>query len=167
MSRASFFNYFEAKSDLLWGDVDEVIDDIATRLASAGTGAAVSSADGSPASSPLSVVCAVVVAAASDVQAGRIPLAVTQWDVMGVRSELLAAGLSRFDRLAAVVRRFLTARCGSADDVQIAAAALALAGAVAAGAAHWASAGTGRGDLSRILDRAIAPVGAGYADQIH
>lgn len=157
VSRTSFFNYFDAKSDLLWGDVDAVIDDIAARLDSAARTAQASAPE--PA---MSMVRSVVLAAASGVSAGRIPLAATQWDVMGARTELLSAGLTRFDRLASLVRRFLTARCPTAQPVQVDAAALALVGAAAAGAGRWASAGTGRGEFGPVLAAAIEPVCRGF-----
>lgn len=112
--------------------------------------------------SPVTAVCDAIVEAASGISPWRIPLAVTQWDVMGARAELLTSGLSRFDRLASVVRRFLTAHCRASRDIHIEAAALAVVGAAAAGAGHWASAGIERGDLGASVSEAVAPVRDGF-----
>lgn len=107
-------------------------------------------------------MCDTIVEAASDISPERIPLAVTQWDVMGARAELLASGLARFDRLASVVRRHLTGQCTASRAIHIDAAALAVVGAAAAGAAHWASAGVARGHLGASVSEALTPVRNGF-----
>ena len=172
VSRASFFNYFHAKSDLLWGDVDALIDGVAARLAA------------QPADvTPLEGVRLTIISLVSEITADAIPLAVTQWELMRARDELLASGLSRFAALAAIVQRHLEARCtgarvvlgstlgagaggadaGGADAVEMRAAAFAIVGAVAAASEQWASGGRDRGSFAGMLDRAISPVCAGFA----
>jgi AcrR family transcriptional regulator len=155
VSRASFFNYFAAKSDLLWGDVDLLVNGVTERLAAQPVGLA-----------PLEGVRRALVEAAADAGADRIPLAVVQWEVMGARDDLLTAGLPRFARLADIVRRHLDTRCEEFDAAATSAAAFAIVGALVAAAASWAAAGIGRGSLAGPLDAAITPVCEGFAVRI-
>jgi AcrR family transcriptional regulator len=152
VSRASFFNYFTAKSDLLWGDVDALVDSVEQQLRAQPTDLP-----------PMEAVRGALVSAADAVGSDRIPLAVTQWELMGARDELLTSGLPRFSRLGALVRGYLEARATPAQQLTVASASFALVGAVAAAAAVWAGQGTGRGPLGPILDRAITPVCDGFA----
>jgi AcrR family transcriptional regulator len=155
VSRASFFNYFTAKSDLLWGDVDTLVDSVEHQLRAQPSDIP-----------PMQAVRAALVSAAQTVGSDRIPLAVTQWELMGAREDLLTSGLPRFSRLAALVRAHLAGRTGSAQQLAVASASFALVGAVAAAAAVWAAQGTARDPLAPILDRAIAPVCEGFASSV-
>ena len=152
VSRASFFNYFAAKSDLLWGDVDALVDSVEELLA------------GQPQNlAPLDAVRGALAASAAEVGADRIPLAVSQWELMGARDELLTSGLNRFARLATLVHTYLSTRAAPGAELATQAASFALVGAVAAAAAQWAGAGPGRGDLAAMMDAAVAPVCNGFA----
>ena len=155
VSRASFFNYFRSKSDLLWGDVDALIDGLAAALDDVSVDLA-----------PMSGVRNALLTAAGEVPPGRIPLAATQWELMGARDELLASGLARYDRLASVVHRFLQGHCADRDPVVVRAAALATVGAVVAAASAWASGGVSRGDLAPLLDAAVSPVYDGFGPRL-
>jgi AcrR family transcriptional regulator len=152
VSRASFFNYFAAKSDLLWGDVDALVDSVEEFLA------------GQPQNlAPLEAVRCALAASAEQIGADRIPLAVSQWELMGAREELLMSGLARFARLATLVHTYLAGRVAPGRELAAQAAAFALIGAVAAAAAQWAGAGPSRGNLRSTIDEAIAPVCSGFA----
>lgn len=152
VSRASFFNYFTAKSDLLWGDVDDLVSAVGQLLSSQ-----------PPTAQPLEDVRVALRDATATIGADRIPLAVTQWELMGARDELLTSGLPRFACLAAMIAGYLERRSGQLPDALARAAAFAIVGAVAAAAGQWAGAGTRRPALSGLVDVAIAPVCAGYA----
>lgn len=149
VSRASFFNYFGAKSDLLWGDLDSLVDAVAGRLAE------------QPADvEPMEGVRQALIAAAGSVGADRIPLAITQCDLIGAGDELLTSGFRRFVRLAGHVEHYLDlARSG---DFPARAAAFAVVGALAAAAGEWAASGTRRGPLAPVIDAAVTPVCRGY-----
>lgn len=155
VSRASFFNYFDAKSDLLWGDVDLLVDGVAELL------------EAQPRDvPPLEGVRRALLIAAAEAGADRIPLAAMQWEAMGALDDLLTSGLPRFARLADLVRRHLESRCTALDSGATGAAAFAIVGALAAAAARWAGAGTRRGSLAVPLDVAITPVCEGFATRI-
>jgi AcrR family transcriptional regulator len=152
VSRASFFNYFAAKSDLLWGDVDALVDSVELQLRAQPRDIP-----------PMQAVRAALVSAAETVGSDRIPLAVTQWELMGARDELLTSGLQRFSRLAGLVRTYISSRAAPGQQLAVAAASFALVGAVAAAASSWAAQGTSRNPLAPILDRAVSPVCDGFA----
>jgi AcrR family transcriptional regulator len=152
VSRATFFNYFTAKSDVLWGDVDSLVNAVEVHLRE------------QPADlPPMGAVRAALLAAADSVGADHIPLAVTQWELMGARDELLASAVVRFSRLADLVRDHLTTRVAPGQELVVSAASFALAGALAAAAGTWAGQGTSRGPLVPVLDAAITPVCDGFA----
>jgi len=154
VSRASFFNYFAAKSDLLWGDVDLLVSDVRMLLARQPSTIA-----------PMDGVRAALNDATAGIGAERIPLAVTQWEIMGAREELLMSGLPRFATLASAIGDYLQ-RSSRADTLAVRAAAFAVVGAVAAAGAAWSAAGPGRGSLAARIDAAITPVCDGFSPTI-
>jgi AcrR family transcriptional regulator len=125
VSRATFFNYFSAKTDLLWVDVDAAITQLDQEC------------DGD--------LRASVLAVASGFEGTRVPLALSQSDVMGSSDEILQSGLVR---VAALARVF--ARTASRTDAYV------LAGAVSAGWLDWVRAGIGRDPLSDYLEASLA-----------
>ncbi|WP_090042058.1 MULTISPECIES: TetR family transcriptional regulator [unclassified Leifsonia] len=153
VSRATFFNYFAAKSDLLWLEVDEAL---------AAFDAA--AADVDPALPPMEAVLEAITRLAGSFGPGRLPLAVTQVELMGTDAELQASALPRFLGLVRSLHSFLAARTGaSADALLPRAAATAVVGAAVSAAAAWARAGVRRGPLTPLVREAVAPVCAGYA----
>ena len=153
VSRATFFNYFSSKSDLLWLEVDESLAAFPALLAAAGDDV-----------EPMAAVLAAVVRLADGFGPDRLPLAVTQVELMGTDAELQASALPRF---LAVVRQVATAiarRSGSdPGDLLPQSAATAVVGAAVASAGIWARAGVGRGPLTPVVRAAVEPVCAGYA----
>ena len=144
VSRASFFNYFGAKSDLLWFEVDRAIDSLRGGCAEAA------------ASGSLASLRAVVLEVAADFDEQRVPLALTQADVMGAADEIVASGLTRVAEQARVYSMFLSARSARHhDDLLVRTAANALAGAVSAAWITWARAGIGRSPLSGYVAESI------------
>ena len=149
VGRATFFNYFPAKPDLLWVDVDEALDALQEALESLDSGGGL----------------ARVVAAIQTVAAGlgpeRIPLAVTQSEVIGGAAEAAAAGFARAARLTAMLHRAAIEAVPGADPLVVASAAAALAGAAVSAWHGWAAGGVSRGPLEHYLDRAVAVVRGG------
>lgn len=167
VGRATFFNYFTAKSDLLWVDVDAGL---------AGFPAALEEC--AAAFGPVEAVDAVeraLLQVCAGFGPGQVPWALTQDELMGTTGELEASALSRFMAQVALVTRFVDARggtgaagpgaaSGTADGRELAARAFAMAvlAAAAAAAGVWARAGVTRGALAVYVSAAIAPVCAGY-----
>lgn len=153
VSRATFFNYFGAKSDLLWLEVDEALAAFDDTLAAVPADAA-----------PMDAVLDALTRLADGFGPGRLPLAVTQVDLMGTDAELQASALPRFLGLVRRLEAFIARRAGLSSDALLPrAAATAVVGAAVSAAAAWARAGVRRGPLTPLVRTAVAPVCAGYA----
>jgi len=147
VSRATFFNYFGAKSDLLWFEVDRAIDSLRE-------GCAVASAAGS-----LDSVCDVVLELAAEFDERRVPLALTQTEVMDAADEIAQSGLLRVAAQARIYSTFFAARSARhLDDLVVRTAANALAGAVSAAWITWARAGIGRSPLQGYVAESVGMV---------
>jgi AcrR family transcriptional regulator len=145
VGRATFFNYFSSKPDLLWVDVDEALDALRRELES-------SAAD----------VPSVVVAlrsVASRIGPERIPLVITQLELIGGRQEVTAAGLSRIATLTSLLCAALQ-RPG-ADSLGVDTVGAALAAATVSAWRAWAAGGVGRGELAPYLERSLDILAAG------
>ncbi|MEO7122024.1 MAG: TetR/AcrR family transcriptional regulator [Lacisediminihabitans sp.] len=156
VSRNTFFNYFEAKSDLLWLEVDAGIDRMAEEL------------DAVPLDvSPIATLRDVMVRVADEVGADRVPLALTQGEVMRSQGEAVTSGLTRFARRADVLAGFLAPRFGTVrNDLAILAASNALAGAISAAWEVWARDGISRRPLADYVAEAFDLVVTGVAGSL-
>ncbi|MEO7544824.1 MAG: TetR/AcrR family transcriptional regulator, partial [Terrimesophilobacter sp.] len=115
VSRATFFNYFASKGDLLWIDADHAIERLDERL---NAGDCVSDA---------------VMAVAAEVGPERVPLAVTQSDVMGTGDEIVASGLPRVARVSSLIRAALSREAaGVTGGLELSVRANSLTGAIVA-----------------------------------
>lgn len=152
VSRASFFNYFGSKSDLLWLEVDESLGQFGDLLTRQPEGIQV-----------MSAVQDAVLALAEQFGPARLPLAVTQYELMGTNSELESSGLPRFLSLVRLLSDEVARRTGiEAAELLPRSIATAVIGAAVAAAAVWARSGVRRGDLRDVVETAVAPVCAGY-----
>jgi AcrR family transcriptional regulator len=124
VSRATFFNYFTQKTDLLWVGVDDAI----RALAEVCT-------DVAPAD-----LRARILDTAALARGEQVPLVLSQQDLMGSSVEVTESGLLRVAALARVFARVLD-RTG----------AYMLAGAVTAAWIDWARAGVERGPLEHYV----------------
>jgi AcrR family transcriptional regulator len=154
VSRNTFFNYFTAKSDLLWVDVDAGLAGLPLALAACDRSAPVTAS-----------VRSALLEMAAGFGPGRVPWALTQYDLMDTQSELEASALARILVQVGLVHEFVGARPGSAAEADPLGRAFstAVVAAAAAAARDWASAGVGRGPLAPYVDAAISPVCAGFA----
>ncbi|MBX3067790.1 MAG: TetR family transcriptional regulator [Cryobacterium sp.] len=142
VSRASFFNYFSAKSDLLWIDVDTAIDQFEALLIS---GVQIREA---------------AVQVSSEIGSSKVPLSVTESDVMGTAEELTASGLARVARLARALGKAEWPQShGISTLLERRVEINAICGALAAAWMQWALAGTNREELVQYVSDALALVG--------
>jgi len=156
VSRATFFNYFGSKSDLLWLEVDESLRGFDRVLAAA-----------DPSAPPMTAVLDAVTALANEFGPARLPLAVTQYELMGTDGELEASALPRFLALVRQLSAFVAARLGDRQDALLPRAiATSVIGAAGAAAAVWARSGVRRGPLAPVIVAAVGPVCAGYASAL-
>ena len=156
VSRATFFNYFGSKSDLLWLEVDESLRGFDRVLAAA-----------DPSAPPMTAVLDAVTALANEFGPARLPLAVTQYELMGTDGELEASALPRFLALVRQLSAFVAARLGDRQEAFLPRAiATSVIGAAGAAAAVWARSGVRRGPLAPVIVAAVGPVCAGYASAL-
>ncbi|HSP51420.1 MAG TPA: TetR/AcrR family transcriptional regulator [Cryobacterium sp.] len=160
VSRATFFNYFTAKSDLLWVDVDAGLARFPAALEECAA-----------ASGPVEAVTAVeraLLQVSAAFGPGQVPWALTQYELMDTTGELEASALSRFMALVTLVTRFVAAREGAGEGSHVVgelssrAFAMAVLAAAAAATGVWARAGVTRGALEPYVRAAVAPVCTGY-----
>ena len=151
VSRNTFFNYFTAKGDVFWVELDDSLDHLADALA------------GAPGDAPpMQVVLEAIVTFGREFGPARVPFALTQYELIGSVHELQASALTRFTRQAGVIRVYLEGR--GFDRLRAQTAAYAALGAVIAAGQAWADAGTSRGEVEPYLRAALAPVVAGFGN---
>jgi AcrR family transcriptional regulator len=134
ISRASFFNYFDAKSDVLWVGADDALERLERALDDGAT-----------------LREALIAVAASVDDTGEFPLALSQAETMEAREDLLSSGAARLARLHGIVRRAVP---GDIDAAVVTAA-------VAAGWSGWARGRAGRQPLREQLRAALDRVATG------
>jgi len=146
VSRNTFFNYFAAKSDVFWVDLDESLTLFGSHL--------------SPDAPPMQAVMDAVLLVARDFGPSRVPWALTHYDLIGSVHELQASAMTRLAGQARVLTGFLISR--SIAPALARAASYSVLGATVAAALDWVNAGSSRGDLSTYLLAALEPVCAGW-----
>lgn len=142
VSRATFFNYVDSKSDLLWASVDDVIDDVGQRLGYGGEGAGAGVGE----------IRKILSDAAEAMTPGVAVLAMANAEAMGVVSELVLTGAQRQARLARVVAESL--RASGRELLEADVLARAHAGAFFAALEAWAKETPGSRPFSETLREA-------------
>ncbi len=127
VSRATFFNYVDSKSDLLWASVDDAIAGIARTL---GYGANEGPGGGAEA------VREVLLEAADTLAPGVAVLAIANAEAMGVVAELVLTGAQRQARLARTIAEHF--RRSGEDGLRADVLSRAYAGAFFAALEAWA-----------------------------
>ncbi len=156
VSRNTFFNYFTAKSDLLWVELDAAIDRLAVELGAVKGGG-----------SALAEVREATMRVVVDIGVDRVPLALTQDDVMGTAEETRVSGLARLARRSDLIADFLAHRLHrGSNDLLVLSAANALSGAISAAWTVWAKDGIGRRPLAEYLAEAFDVVSFGLASAL-
>ena len=148
VSRNTFFNYFGAKSDLLWSTFDAAVAGLADALADA----AADDADAGVGATVRSALRTV----ARDLAPGNVALAFMQAEPMGLTDELRRAAALRASDVAVVLAGYAHAR--GVDALRAEVAGAAYAGALVAAVGTWSRAGATRTSLPEIVDIALDPV---------
>ncbi|WP_423923449.1 TetR/AcrR family transcriptional regulator [Frigoribacterium sp. 2-23] len=147
VSRGTFFNYFEAKSDLFWLDLDRTLAGLPERLRAS---------SGLP---PVAAVTAALAALADDYEVDRVPWALTQGEAMMLGDDVVTSAAGRFVTHRAVVADYLAERTGAGrHDVTSETIASVLVAAAGTAFVSWARAGVARPSLRGMVDQAFADV---------
>jgi AcrR family transcriptional regulator len=150
VSRSTFFNYFETKSDLLWAAFDEGVRTLRADLAAAR--AAAPAAPVTPAAEVRRALRTLTAALPPE----HVALAFTQADAMGLAAELRLAAARRTADVGEVIAEHARAR--GVPPLTARVAGTAWAGALIAAVEAWSRAGAGRTALPALLDEALVPV---------
>ncbi|KQO48628.1 MULTISPECIES: TetR/AcrR family transcriptional regulator [unclassified Frigoribacterium] len=154
VSRGTFFNYFEAKSDLFWLDLDQSLAGLGDLLRA------------SSELSPVRAVEAALVALAEAHDPERVPWALTQSEAMALGDDLVASAAVRFVRQQGAVASYVAERSGrDRPDLSAQVVGSALIAAAAAAISTWARAGVRRGPLGPVVAAAVGPVADGLDAQ--
>ncbi len=151
VSRNTFFNYFNAKSDVFWVDLDATIGQLAHTLRDT--------------PQPVPVMQAIqdaILKVGGEFGPDRVPFALTQYELIGSVHELQASALVRFTRQAKALHEFISRRMPNLDTTLARAASYAALGATVGAAQEWSAAGPSRGPLESYLRTALGPVVDGF-----
>lgn len=150
VSRATFFNYFPTKSDVMWLELDAAVGALPQLLA------------GSTETSAVRAVEDALLAAARAHDPDRVPWAIAQAEVMGIGQELVASVAARVAAQHAAVAAFVARRTGEhAGALWPQTVAGAMLGAAAAAFGVWVTDGVSRRPLVEYVGAALTPVVAG------
>ena len=156
VSRGTFFNYFPAKADVFWLDIDPSIRRLIEQIGGLDRAASDAAEAGlrRPVH-PLDALDALLVEEAGAFGPDRVPWMLTQAELLGDTAELAASALARMALLAAAVERHLS-RTRFGIPLLVQTVTYATLGALLAAARAWAAAGPGRGHLAPYLATALA-----------
>ncbi len=145
VSRATFFNYFEAKSDVFWVEVDDIIDQLADavqhlNLTNAG----------------LRDLQTLTLRMLGGIGGAAVPWALTNASLLGDVTDLHASALRRVQVLTTAVATAPALR--GATMIERRSIANTLIGALIAAVLTWAEAGIGRGPLGPYLEAAFEAI---------
>ena len=149
VARGTFFNYFPAKGDLLWADLDPVLEALPDVLAGLPTG-----------ESPAHGVRAALLELAGRVLVA--PVVLVERVTIGARGDVAQSGLQRMLAVESALRRFTLSRTAARNGLPEAFAAGATGALLAAGV-RWLDTGSERGALDAAVDVALGPLVDAFA----
>ncbi|MEV8253752.1 TetR/AcrR family transcriptional regulator [Rhodoglobus sp. NPDC076762] len=146
VSRNTFFNYFDAKGEVFWVELDAATERLKAALAD----------QPAPPADASHAIRAAMLAAVAPLESQHVPFILTQYDLIGSAAELQASAMSRFATQARLLTGF--AQRNGAEPATARAQAYALIACVVAAAQEWAQTGPQRGRLEPYVQRAIDAV---------
>lgn len=146
VSRNTFFNYFDAKGEVFWVELDATTERLKAALA--GDPSVTSSTNAARIGIRQAMLTAI-----APLESEHVPFVLTQYDLIGSVTELQASAMSRFATQARLLSEYLR-RSGVAP-AAARAQAYSLIACVIAAAQEWAQAGPQRGRLEPYIRTAI------------
>jgi len=152
VSRNTFFNYFTAKSDVFWADIDRALADLPNHLTST-----------SQTLSPIHAMGEAFADCAAELGPGNVPWILSHFDTIGKPDEVMDSALIRFSSYNAILRSFISTRLNLPErDLLPQVMASTTLAAVVSAAIAWGAAGVKRKPLDSYLLRALAPLADGF-----
>jgi mycofactocin system transcriptional regulator len=153
VSRRTFFRYFDAKADVLWGAFDDEVATIRSLLAA------------SPPDMPVMAAIRDAVVSANSYRAEDIAELRTRMTLITSEPELFAAAAIHYDAWERAVAEFVAARIGTEpDDLHPMAVGRATLATCRAAYDRWIT--TADRDLPDYLDEALRALADGFADEV-
>lgn len=153
VSRNTFFNYFDSKSDVFWVEIDEAMVGLRGFLEQTAANTPVVRAIGEAFAD-----------CAHELGQGVVPWILTNYEAIGKPAELMESALRRFAVYSEVLQIFVAERLNAPrHDLLPQVMANTTLAAVASAALAWGAAGVNRGALDGYLLRALAPLAEGFA----
>ncbi|MEH6781676.1 MAG: TetR/AcrR family transcriptional regulator [Rhodoglobus sp.] len=146
VSRNTFFNYFDAKGEVFWVELDAATERLKTALAD----------QPSPHAPATEAIRTAMLAAVAPFESHHVPFILTQYDLIGSAAEVQASAMSRFATQARLLSGY--AQQHGVDSAVARAHAYSLIACVVAAAQEWAQSGPQRGRLEPYVHRAIDTV---------
>lgn len=143
VSRNTFFNYFEAKGEVFWVELDAATERLKAALAQQPTDT----------HNATRAIRTAMLQSLAPLESHDVPFVLTQYDLIGSATELQASAMSRFTTQARLLSGYLQ-HCG-ADSATARAQAYTLIACVVAAAQEWAQSGPQRGRIEPFVQRAI------------
>jgi len=143
VSRNTFFNYFEAKGEVFWVELDAATERLKAALVQ------------QPTDTPdaTRAIRTAMLQSLAPLESHDVPFVLTQYDLIGSVTDLQASAMSRFTTQARLLSGYLQ-RCG-ADSATARVQAYTLIACVVAAAQEWAQSGPQRGRIEPFVQSAI------------
>lgn len=153
VSRNTFFNYFTAKDDVFWVEIDRALATLPQHLE-----------DANPQLPIMNALGEALADTAAEFGKGVVPWILTNFETIGSPNEVMESALSRLGMYTAVIRSFVAGRLDvpTRDFVPQLIASTTVAAAVSATIA-WGAAGVNRNPLDSYLLQALAPLAEGFS----
>lgn len=152
VSRNTFFNYFAAKADVFWVDIDRALDALPQHLSTTDDTTPVIQAIGEAFAD-----------CAADLGENTVPWILTNFEAIGQPDELMESALRRFAATASILKSFAAERLEVSErDLLPQVLANTTLAATTSAAIAWGAAGVQRGKLQNYLLRALAPLAEGF-----
>lgn len=153
VSRNTFFNYFTAKSDVFWVELDLALSTLPEHLAATDKNLPI-----------VQCIGEAFAETAAELGSGVVPWILTHFDIIGSPDEVMESAFSRLAMHNALLRSFVADRLNTPiSDLMPQVLASTTLAAVVSAAQVWAAAGVRREPLEAYLLRALAPIADGFA----
>lgn len=153
VSRNTFFNYFHAKSDVFWVEIDAALAELPRHLAALPRELSVTEA-----------LTEAFTQSAETLAGDTVPWILSNFDTIGRPAEVMESAMQRLAHHSALLRTFVSERLHVSDrDLLPQLMTNTALAAVVSAALAWGQAGTQRENLVTYVRRALAPMSAGFA----
>lgn len=154
VSRNTFFNYFESKSDVFWVDIDRALATLQTHIA-----------DTDQSLPTVERIHKTFVATAKELGPGVVPWILTNFDAIGRPAEVMESALRRLAHANSLLRDIGTTHSpNNSSQLMPQLIVNTTLAALVSAALAWGAAGVQRDTFEAYLQRAITPLAHAFAE---